>query len=286
MVEETQSYSSFEEIDNGDDPFLDIAGLENELGVGDSLSSLLPNEDEEEVIDLQIEEDNLPVVDEMPNANVDIKTELQNLGLDIAMLDDADLMLLEATFDRMSIENSLEVMKKHNISIDNVYKNPKILTAITSDNLDNMLNLLEKTDAKLEDIELVFRYLDSVNVSRLEQVIMSGDLELTSAVAQAINYNGDEVIASVLGLSSSSKSVLKRNATEEDYRIMNTLPDVVLANYRELKELNIENLEECISKYPHRFALTHSKFHEIMDKYDTEDLIRCIHKNPAVIDKL
>lgn len=278
-----EEYNNMEDM--GDDPFLDIAGLENELGVGDSLSDLLSNDEDEEAIDLQIEEDNLPVVDTF-DSNIDIREEIKNCGLDIAMMNDADLMLLEATFDKNRIMNSLDVIRKHNISIDNVYKNVQVLTAVTPENLDNMLSLLERTDANTADIELVFRYLDNANVSRLEQVIMSGNMDFTSALSQAINYNGDEVIGSVLGISSGVASALKRNASEEDYRIMNTLPDVVLANYRELKDFHIENLDDCISKYPHRFALAHSKFHEILDKYDTEDLVRCIHKNPAVIDKL
>lgn len=268
---------------SGDDPFLDIAGLENELGVGNSLRDLLP--DEEEPIDLQIEEDNVPVI-EVEEDESEIREEIKDCGLDISKMDDADLMLLEATFDKERIMSSLDVIKNHNISIDNVYKNAKVLTAITPENLDNILSLLKRTDATQDDMELVFKYLDNVNISRLEQVIMSGTTDLTSALSQSIGYNGDEVIASVLGLSSGVASDMKKNVSEEDYQIMNILPDVVLANYQELKDLNIENLDECISKYPHRFTLSHSKFHEIMDKYDTEDLIRCIHKNPAVIDKL
>lgn len=280
--DETLDITDSDNMEN--DPFLDIAGLENELGVGDGLSDSVIDDDEEEVIDLQIEEDNLPIMDEVPKQ--DIKEEIQACGLDVVMLDSADLMLLEANFDKTKITSSLDIIRKHNISIDNIYKNVKILTAVIPENLDNMLTLLEKTDAKTADIELIFKYLDNVNISRLEQVIMSGNMELTSAVSQAINYNGDEVIGNVLGLNASVASTLKRNATEEEYQIMNTLPDVVLANYRELKNFHIENLDDCISKYPHRFTLTHSKFHEIVDKYDTEDLVRCIHKNPAVIDKL
>ncbi len=266
----------------GDDPFLDIAGLENELGVGDSLSDLLPDD---EPIDLQIDEDNLPIID-VEEDGEDIRAEIKNCGLDISMMDDADLMLLEATFDKAKIMRSLDIIRTHNINVNNVYKNAKILTAITPENLDDILTLLERTDANASDIELVFKYLDNVNVSRLEQVIMSGNTELTSALSQAINYNGDEVIATVLEISSEIANALKKNASDDDYLIMNTLPDVVLTNYQELKALNIENLDDCISKYPHRFTLTNSKFHEIMDKYDTEDLVRCIHKNPAVIDKL
>lgn len=284
LLEVEEEYNNMEAMGGGDDPFLDIAGLENELGVGDSLGDLLPNDDEE-VIDLQIEEDNLPVIDTFQD-DIDIREEIKSCGLDIAMMDEADLMLLEATFDKNRIISSLEIIRKHNINVDNIYKNIKVLTAITPENLDNMLSLLERTDANNTDIELVFKYLDNVNVSRLEQVIMSGNTELTSALSQAINYNGEEVIGNVLGISSGILNALKRNASEEDYKIMNALPDVVFANYSELKALQIENLDECISKFPHRFALTHSKFHEIMDKYDTEDLVRCIHKNPAVIDKL
>ena len=68
--------------------------------------------------------------------------------------------------------------------------------------------------------------------------------------------------------------------------MMNLFPEIVLANYNTLKGLKINNLNECISKHPHRFILNPDRFNEILDKYDTDDLIRCINKNAAVIDKL
>ena len=53
-----------------------------------------------------------------------------------------------------------------------------------------------------------------------------------------------------------------------------------------LRDLEINNLKECIVKHPRRFLMNPDKFRAILDKYDTEDLIRCINKNSAVIDKL
>lgn len=178
-------------------------------------------------------------------------------------------------------------MKKHDLSKDLVYTNHKVLTDVTPQNLDQMLTLLEKTDGNRDDIALAYKYLDKVNVSKLEQIILS-DVEpsLTFSLSKAIDDVSEDNISDALGLSRKASEILKKTASKEDYKVMNTLPDIVFENYREIKSLNVDNLEECISKYPHRFALTHSKFHEILDKYDTDDLIRCINKNAAVIDKL
>lgn len=194
---------------------------------------------------------------------------------------------IRRSFDKEEVKKYLEIMKKHELSKDLVYTNAKLLIEVTPENLDQILTLLEKTDAKREDISLVFRYLDKVNVSKLEQMILSEvEPSLTVSLSQAIDEFDETVVGSVLGLSRKASEILKKTATPEDYKIMNTLPDVVFENYREIKNLRVDNLEECISKYPHRFTLTHSKFHEILDKYDTDDLIRCINKNAAVIDKL
>ena len=67
---------------------------------------------------------------------------------------------------------------------------------------------------------------------------------------------------------------------------MNMFLDIVMANYKVLRDLQINNLKDCITKHPRRFLMNPDRFSAILDKYDTEDLIRCIQKNSAVLDKL
>lgn len=294
--EETEEPEKINEDDEDIDPFLDIRGLQEELGLEEE-EEKAEEEPEEEVIDLVVEEDKnedeikkedlvSSEADFTSNENEDVESELSSMGLDINMFSVSDIDAVKKSFNKDNVKKFLEIMKKHDLSKDLVYSNSKVMTSVTPENLDQILTLLERTDAKRDDITLIYRYLDKVNVSRLEQVILS-DIEpsLTVSLSEAMD-EVDDVVASTLGLSRKAAEILKKTASPEDYKIMNALPEVVFENYREVKNLRVDNLEECISKYPHRFTLTHSKFHEILDKYDTDDLIRCINKNAAVIDKL
>ncbi len=297
-VDDEKEFDDSLENDEVDiDPFLDIRGLQEELGLEEEETEETSDEGEE-VIDLKVEEDEALTInidealiasenDFKSEPEVDVEKEFSSLGLDLNMFSVDSIKSIRKSFDKEEVKKYLEIMKKHELSKDLVYVNARLLIDVTPENLDQILTLLEKTDAKREDISLVFRYLDKVNVSKLEQMILSEvEPSLTVSLSQAIDEVDENVVGSVLGLSRKASEILKKTAAPEDYKIMNTLPDVVFENYREIKNLRVDNLEECISKYPHRFTLTHSKFHEILDKYDTDDLIRCINKNAAVIDKL
>ncbi len=296
-VDDEKEFDDSLENDEVDiDPFLDIRGLQEELGLEEETEET--SDEGEEVIDLKVEEDEALTInidealiasenDFKSEPEVDVEKEFSSLGLDLNMFSVDSIESIRKSFDKEEVKKYLEIMKKHELSKDLVYVNARLLIDVTPENLDQILTLLEKTDAKREDISLVFRYLDKVNVSKLEQMILSEvEPSLTVSLSQAIDEVDENVVGSVLGLSRKASEILKKTAAPEDYKIMNALPAVVFENYREIKNLRVDNLEECISKYPHRFTLTHSKFHEILDKYDTDDLIRCINKNAAVIDKL
>jgi hypothetical protein len=140
--------------------------------------------------------------------------------------------------------------------------------------------------ANHNDIDYVFRYLDKVNISKLEQnILTSNDSSLAELISSSLNSHGNANLSNLLGLSDSDVDYIKKN-NKDDYELMIDFPEIVLANYNTLKKFNINNLNECITKYPHRFTFNPSKFALILDKYDPEDLVRCINKNAQVIDKL
>ncbi|MCH5167271.1 MAG: hypothetical protein J1F35_05195 [Erysipelotrichales bacterium] len=248
---------------------------------------------ETEVVNSEIIEEISESIEEETEAQEETTGEVQDLAsmfekydMNLKMFSKAEREKLEKSDIRANMVHFVKTMRKHNIELDKFYDNANILIALKPRKLEKLLTLIEKTDATLEDMLLVFKYLDKVNIEKFEQLVNAeSGASLASCLGQAINTT-DDVIGSTLGLSRKAEETLKKTATKEEMKIMNALPDMVLENYREVRALNVDNIEDCISKYPHRFTLTHSKFHEILDKYDTEDLIRCINKNPAVIDKL
>lgn len=86
--------------------------------------------------------------------------------------------------------------------------------------------------------------------------------------------------------------------TEDEITIMNgTLdagviestsffPTIIEVNYNFLKEIGISNYKDIFMKHTHMFLLNPDRFKAIFDKYDHADLIRCLEKNGAVIEKL
>lgn len=278
-------------------PSLDIQGLEEELTISDD-AVLQPKELEEDSIDIEIEDD------EDEGGSIEIKVEDEGVKEDSIEIEKAEEKddSIEIKIDDEKIEEDSIGIETEDTQINDVINTgEQYINAIsesiqeelketthvnTEKDIEKILLLIQRTDADQEDINLVYKYLAKVNVDKFEQVLLtSTDNSLTINLSQAIEEY-DDVIGGALGLSKRAEEILKKSATEEELRIMNTLTDVVVANYEEVKNLNVDNLEECITKHPHRFTMTHSKFHEILDKYDTEDLIRCINKNSAVIDKL
>ena len=158
---------------------------------------------------------------------------------------------------------------------------------VTPQNMDHILTLLDKSGATNDAIGYIFNKLNKVNFNILDlAIINNADRHLTELLFDAIPYEGETDLVNRLGLDAREEADLKRFASIEEYKMMNLFPEIVLANYETLKGLKIDNLNECITKHPHRFIFNPDRFNDILDKYDTDDLIRCINKNSAVIDKL
>ena len=75
---------------------------------------------------------------------------------------------------------------------------------------------------------------------------------------------------------------LKKNKDE----LLKLFPEIVKANYEILKNVGISNYKEIFLKHSHMFLQNPNKFQAMFDKYDHADLIRCLEKNGAIIEKL
>lgn len=265
---------------------------------GASLFIEKPEEKEEVVVSEEVvipEENDEPlnidtnVIDEsifnVPSTNFyDLLTEC---NLDYDRFSEESLVMLESAFNKDNTIEFINVLKKHNIAISKIYDNVNVLLKVTPQNLDKILSLLEMTDATPSDIGYVFDSFDKVDINILEmQVNINAKRELTEVLFEALPYTGESDLVSKLGLTQNEEADFRRHSSLEEFKMMNLFPEIVMANYNALKALKINNLVECITKHPHRFIFNPDRFNAILDKYDTDDLIRCINKNAAVIDKL
>ncbi len=75
---------------------------------------------------------------------------------------------------------------------------------------------------------------------------------------------------------------LPRNVIEK----LKLFPRVVKTNYQILKDTGIKNYKDIFVNHTHMFFKNPDKFKAIFAKYDPKDLIRCLEKNGAIIEKL
>ena len=287
---------------------LDDLNADNELL--NSISGLsADDDDDDDVLELKIENDELDSIvkntDELTDelskeldSNVvtaqsfavsdkDITEELKECNLEANRFSDSDLEMIKKNFNKNNTMDFINVMRKHNIAVARIYESANVLASVTPQNLDHILSILEDTGAISNSISYVFNLLDRVNINALEELVQNRkDYELTELLYKVIPYNGEKNLADMIDLTPMEEGVLRKNTSSDEFKMMNLFASIVAANYNELKKYDIRNINECVTKYPHRFTLNPDNFSAILDKYDPEDLVRCINKNCAVINKL
>ena len=217
----------------------------------------------------------------------DIRKGFKELNLDAGRFTDSDLEKLILPYNKDNTEKFITVLGKHNIDTQVIYENVDVLIKVTPQNLDKILNILEITGASNTAIEFVYRFFDKININKLEMAIVPGEnKELSHVLYDAIPFFTTDNLVERLSLTKQEENMLKDKTTKEEYKRMCMFSDIVFANYVTLRNLGINNLKDCITKHPKRFLWNPDRFNAMLDKYDTDDLIRCINKNSAVLDKL
>lgn len=199
-----------------------------------------------------------------------------------------DIELIENTFNASIFEKIVDVLGKHHLNTEVVYDNYLSLSKIIPENLDKILQMLEDSKATPEDIKMVIDLLDKVDMTVLEKESYSNleDTNLSNILLNAINMKSNDEIVKQMNLDAIEMGVLKSNTNNREYDRLCLFAPIVKKNYDTLASYNIENARECFIKHPQRFLINNSTFASILDKYDPEDLVRCINKNIAVIDRL
>ncbi len=275
------SISSLSADDDDDDDVLELK-IEN-----DELDSIVKNTDElTDELSKELDS-NVVTAQSFAVSDKDITEELKECNLEANRFSDSDLEMIKKSFNKNNTMDFINVMRKHNIAVARIYESANVLASVTPQNLDHILSILEDTGAISNSISYVFNLLDRVNVNALEELVQNRkDYELTELLYKVIPYNGEKNLADLIDLTPMEEGVLRKNTSSDEFKMMNLFASIVAANYNELKKYDIRNINECVTKYPHRFTLNPDNFSAILDKYDPEDLVRCINKNCAVINKL
>lgn len=284
---------------NFDDSSIDLNMLDDDIedeGNEESKNTeLLPGEEsiinpmyEEEtdpsIIELEIEDDNERDKN-LFQVKENIKGEdLLSLGIEPSKLKPEDLDYLMSKIDFARINKRIAILKKHNLGISCTYPNIRVLTDLSSENLDAILTMLENVTK--DDLSPIVCVLDKVNMNKLEQSIeINKGKDIVDIVVPAVE-EVDDNIKIALDMTDEEYEEMKKNVSEETLKKLNIFTDRVVKNYYELNDLKIENIREVLTKYPSKLLLDNKEFKETLDKYDLDDLVRCINKNAKVFDKI
>lgn len=220
------------------------------------------------------------------NSSSDIKDKLNTLGLDPTKFSDTDLSILNSSLDVDKASKIIDVLDSHFIDSKNIYSNPEILITMSPDVLDEELDILERSGCIASTIVYVFKYLDQIDINKLREKVTGQTDCIIKVLYDCVTEKETTNISEVLELDDEETKVLESNLDAKEYNILCTFPEIVKANYDTIRNLHVDNPAKCITEHPKRFMNNPDVFDDILDKYDTPDLVRCINKNPAVIDKL
>ncbi len=276
---DNMSYPSF----NTDS--IDLNLLEDDLSE-ENEEAKLPGEDDyvednsTDSIELDIEDDN----DEKEVVKASIDSEdISLLGIDMDSLSYADQQYLINHANINELKKTINVLNKHNVSLDKVNDNVKVYTDIYPDTLDKILTILDNSNKK---VDTVIPVLDQIDVSKLEDSIqVNGDKDIIDIIVPTVKSNNDS-LKSKLNMTDEEFDTLRNSVSDETLTKLNLLSNNVVENFSVLNNLGIENARECLTKYPTNLMLDTKKFKDLLDKYDQDDLVRCINKNAKVFDKI
>lgn len=89
-----------------------------------------------------------------------------------------------------------------------------------------------------------------------------------------------------LGLTDDDITIINGSSEASVIEKLKLFPSLVKENYTYLKGIGIKNYKEVFMGHTHMFFINPDRFRVIFEKYDHADLIRCLEKNAAVIEKL
>lgn len=88
------------------------------------------------------------------------------------------------------------------------------------------------------------------------------------------------------GLGIGDISLLKDNVDDNTFGELTLFEGIVKENIQFMKDFGIDNFVQVVIKYPEIFLRDGDSFKNIFSKFDRDDLIEKVEKNPAVFKKM
>ncbi len=88
------------------------------------------------------------------------------------------------------------------------------------------------------------------------------------------------------GLDSRDVDTIKDNTDEATFSELSLFVGLVSENIKYMKDFGVDNYSQVVVKYPEIFLRDAESFKNIFSKFDKDDLISKVDKNPAVFKKM
>lgn len=88
------------------------------------------------------------------------------------------------------------------------------------------------------------------------------------------------------GLDSQDLEAIKETASETTYAELSLMNGIVGENIKYMKDFGVTNYTKVVVKYPDIFIRDAESFRNVFSKFDKDDLIAKVLKNPAVFKKM
>lgn len=87
-------------------------------------------------------------------------------------------------------------------------------------------------------------------------------------------------------IDSGDLDALKDNTDDKTFSELALFEGIVKENVQYMKDFGVSNYSQVVIKYPEIFLRDGDSFKNIFSKFDRDDLIQKVEKNPAVFKKM
>ena len=206
---------------------------------------------------------------EEPTVDINTRSKIDDVltkeGIRYDLYKEEDRKRLEENVD--TVLNNISVLKKYRIPLEFTIRQPKILYAINSEKLDELLSIISiNKDGNGMNFSIDYTYyiLDELADIDIEKLIDTYNREF-------MNINSKTGLISLLKMANPNLGVFKINRE---------------TNLDILKKLGVENVDRIEAKYDYFVDLDNPLFTSMLNLFDKNDLVNKLNTDISVIPKI